>query len=668
MFIPQAVGVPGMGGEAPQWWDDTAAKPRSYNPSWDDPRWNGATRRDYQTGTTADSSFRALHMVEGGKPVLYLQWHVLEDPSFDRLTDSVFVGFQQPVLATTQYIFEIGAFDSPAGNLSDHAPGKITSYQRAGSSGASNSLANQTWMTESTRTWLVVHPGAPDTYEWIVNMRVPILSAGTINPAAAAAGGGINLSGASFKLFFAIAADQGQQIGVSPSYWPREQVQPGIAIGADGALQNVYPNPSIWDDVHLGTGGGGVSLDPLNVGTTNTDPGTGLPAPSQIHVSLTAPTPVNHLYAKPYNGTAGTIAAHRIFATFRTANWGSQIPWSWQFAPGATPWQEITDGNPPPNARNNAAQIASGAYGQIAFDWQISTAEAANWVGPAASKMTHQCMLVTLTAPGTDLDFVNDSVYRNMDFVKTSVFNRQVEISLEGLPKPRFALPGVTKDVFVFVNAHNMPKSTPAGQLHPVLDLKQTFKTGEAIAQPHLVGLAEQRSKLLGQAITARPIATPLRARGDGDPGVPPAGQPKFPADPTTINEVLDHVSSIRYSLFYGTGRRIRIGGQVRPVLQRMTSFGYIIQQSAPVAGWDHALGGVFRKVGPNVYKVGVPPGRTKAILTKVQGYEARVPAKRMPEIVAGPPGKIQASIPVLKSQPALGSLAARVTSILLRR
>jgi hypothetical protein len=671
MFIPQATGVPGMWGEAPQWWDNSASKPRSYNDSWDDPRWNGATRRDYQTGTSADAAFRAVYMNEGGKNVLYLQWHVYDDPSFDALTDSVFVGFQQPAIGTTQYIFEIGAYTAPpAGGAAvvDAVPGKITAYQRAGTSGVATALANQTWMTESTRIWLVVHPNgaAPDTYEWVISMRVPVLTSGTINAAGAAGGGGINLSGASFKFFFAIAADQGQQIGVSPSYWPREENQPGILIDVDASLQNVYPNPGIWDDVHLGIGGGAVSLDPLNLGTANTDPATGLPAPNQIRVSLSAPTPVNHVYAKPYNGTAAAIPAHKIFATFRTANWGSQIPWSWQTAAGATAWEEITDGNPPPNARNNAAPITSGAYGEIAFDWQISTTQAADWVGPSASKMTHQCMLVTLSAPGTNIDFANDSVYRNMDFVKTSVFNRTVELSLEGLPKPRLALPTAQKDVFVIVNARNMPKSVPAGKALPALKLQEAFSAGQVVAQPHLESLLEHRTELLGrEAISIRgPALERLRRRDDVEVEIPPK-QVQLPPDAPTIDDMLDHVSSVQYSTFYATGKRIRVGNKVRPVLKRMTSFGYIIQQSRAVTGWDYALGGVFQKVGPNVYKVRVTPGATKAIYTKVQGYEQVVPAKRMPEIIAGPPGKIQASIPIAKNLPAVGSLASRVTSIL---
>jgi hypothetical protein len=666
--IPPANGVPWIS-EPPQWWDNTASKPRAYNTSLEDPRWDGAVRREYQYGTTTDAVFRAVQQTEGGKPYIYLLWHVLEDPSPDLATDGIFVGFQRP--GGTAYVIEVDAYGSLAPGTPAQNPAGFTVYQRTGPGAWSSISPNPTWLTEATKAWLTVHPGPPQTYEWAIAMRVPVNNAGELNSAGMGAGGGINLSGASFKFFFAIVTDHGAQTGAYPVYWPRLENQPNIEITLNNAtLQNVYPEPNFWDDATLGTGGvlgcgPGISLDRNDIGTTNTDPTTGLPAPTQIHASLVNPT-TNHIYARPYNNTGVAVDAHAIRASFRTANWGSQVPWSGQFAAGATPWEEILDGTPDPAHRDNQAVIPQATKGEIAFDWTISTAQAADWVGPGASKQLHQCMLVTLSAPGQNIDFVNDSIYQNMDFVKTSTFERPLEISLKGLPQAKGrALPiGGTTDVFVYVSVRNMPKAAPT-PIQP-RDLTEIFHPEKPFTRARIM-------PLLGQPLLRQRNGEPPDSGGPigSPPNVPPRKPPQLPprpVPPPSTNELLASLPNVRYLPYYSTGKRIRIGGKVRPVIRSLTSFGYIVQQSRAVVGWDHALGGAFTKVGPNVYKLGVPAGGTKQVLTRVIGYEGRLPQNRLAEIVAGPPGPIQKSIPVLKNMPGIGSVLNRVVMTVLRR
>ncbi|QLQ08117.1 MAG: hypothetical protein HZY76_20370 [Anaerolineae bacterium] len=49
----------------------------------------------------------------------------------------------------------------------------------------------------------------------------------------------------------------------------------------------------------------------------------------------------------------------------------------------------------------------------------------------AAGKSTHQCVLVTLT--GNSLNFLNDSLYQNMNYDHASTLAREAEISVKGL-------------------------------------------------------------------------------------------------------------------------------------------------------------------------------------------------------------------------------------------
>jgi len=668
--IPPANGVPWIS-EAPQWWDSTNT-PRAFSSDLNDVRWALAVRREYQNGTGIDATFRAVYMNEGGKPYLYLQWHVPNDPSLDNKTDGVFVGFQR--IGGTAYVFEVDAYavsspGHPPGNFQAGNPAATNVLQRSGTTWVQGP-ATPTWLTESTRSWFKTLSTNPQTYEWAIAMRVPVNNSGADLDGGSALGGGsggLNLAGASFRFFYGICSDQGQQTGASVMCWPRNSVP---VLGPN--LENDYGDPAVsWDMVQLGSGstcGPGISLDNTDVGTTNNDPKTGLPAPNEILVSLTNP-PTNHIYAHPYNNNVPSpnpIPAHTIYATFRTANWGSQVPWSGQFATGATPWQEITDGNPPPNMRNNDAAIAQGAKGNIAFDWTISTQQAADWIGPNATKWEHQCMLVTLSAPGQNIDFVNDSVYRNMDFVATSTFDRPFSISLEGLPRPRTRLPWLpwprpVTQVFVRVELTNMPRTVPAGRPFQPISVKKLFGVVPLTLDHALTVLPDLPTRL------PFPNLVPIEPIGFPRPEVPPSEIPEPIVVPTpepipktppppTVNDLISHSTTIRYLPFYLTGRRIKIGGQIRPLLTPLTSFGHFIEASHPVYGWDHALGGAFTQVAPNVYKVGIQPGVRRQFFTRIVGYQ-KPPTKRLPPLLPGP---IQSKIPILKNLPTLPRIGLR--------
>lgn len=582
--IPVAGGVPGLPGP-PQWWD-TADPPRPHDASLDDPRWRGALRRGYNSGAAEEGIFRALHAIEGGTPVLYLSWNVLHDPSGAPNFDEVHVMFQRPggPLLRIQVI----AYSSLAASYEAQSTAGITVTSTPAGGGPQTTVANPTWLGD-TRGWLTLPGGGATSYEWAIAMRVPITAAGPDID-----NNGINLGnvagGSSFNFWYAVVKDMDDF--VAAYYWPRT----GAQITINDELENVYPTTGL-DSVRLGSGAGcgdGIALSALDVGTTNTDPATGLPTPNDFHVSATSPT-TNHVFARPTN-TGAAVAPNALSASFRTANWGSQADFT--FAVGATPWEEIlpgtpkrcTAGIPAPDPANPVQQ------GTIEFDWTISTAEAAQWLPPpqgTGQKWRHQCMLVTLSGP---YDFINDSVYRNMDFVPASVFERLAEINVRGLE----SLPRTKREIYLYVERSNMPRDVD----------------GEPQASPD--------------------VKRVITALGRGGEGRSARNEPPERPRPT-IEQIASLVPTVRYHVYHETGRRINVNGEVKPVVEEQTSFGHFVQHEGGVYGWDVVLGGAFEKIADNLYRLEVPEGGKTVINTKVHAWE-EPPAGERPEIEPAPP------------------------------
>jgi len=577
--IPVASGVPGLSG-APQWWNPAGA-PRPYDDDVNDPRWRGATRRGYQNGASEDGVFRALHMIESGNPVLYLSFQAFHDPTQGTNLDGIYVGFQRS--GGPAFLINIQAYSSVATSFEAGSTAGTACFPLSGTA-AGPPIANPLWLND-TRAWLTLPSGGSTSYSWAINMRVPTKSSGDDFDDA-----GINLGslsgGATFKFFYAIVKDIGS--AVVAYYLPRT-----VDIDINPAtLDNVYPDPSTWDDARIGGGAGcgtGISLSAWDVGTTNTDPVSGLPTPNEIHVNAAAPT-TNGLFAKPLNATGGDVTPNSLEATFRTANWGSQADFT--FAAGATPWEEILPGT---TKDNGAATTTNGNKASIEFDWTISAAEAADWIPPGGSKWTHQCLLVTLQGP---YDFINDSVYRNMDFVQASEFERDAEISVQGLEP----VAGSRREVYLYVEKNNMPDEADG---KPPPDIRRIMSQ-----------LAESADLGAARLMAVRPAQSVV----------------------PTFDLLAAYVPTIRFHVFHETTKRINIGGKVKPIVEEQTAFGHFVHHEGDVYGWDHTLGGEFKKVSENLYRLEVPEGWKSVIRTRVRAWEEKPPDDRGPEIVPGPP------------------------------
>jgi hypothetical protein len=637
--IPIARGVPGFetpGMREPQWWDTSAGASPPGDQNVDsaglpnDPRWNQATRHEWATGTTTEGILRALYEDETGvtgQHVLYLSFQVQLDPTVSIGTDAVFLGLQSG--ANNPHIFEFDAYSNPTQpvqtpvvnvwNLDTSRPNHYTS-------GWSGGGTQPDW-TLTARTFLTVAGSAPNqTATWAVNVRVPMIAAGGDLTNA-----GIEL-GTTFQFYLAIIKDTAP--GAVPYLWPRAAAPPYLDTSRS-PFEMAFPAVSTWDTAQLGAGGAGISLNAGDIGTEN-------PVPNEILYS-TAHDTLNTLYADVTNTSGATIPAGTLRARFRIANWGSQ-PWA-DYLAGPSDWEEVPPPTPP--VRTNANDIhdppTTPAERRIEDPWTITQADATAWI--AAGKTSHQCLLVELSgvAPA-QYDFVNDSAFNNMSFIQVaSTVDNTFQIRLPQTVGRRGFLRGIFRptSVYMFVATSNMPASMPPDHplpprwitpLHPIAEPLTAERLATAIPADHL------------NAAVPDLMANP---RG-----------------PVTIDHLAKILTTIQYFVYVGTGKKIEVGGKVRPLLVQQTSFGYFIQHQRPIYGWDSALGGNFTSIGGNMYKLPVG-GTTKIASTRIIGYESTPPAQRLAPIIAGPAGPIQSKIPVLNKLPAIGGLLRHPTASL---
>lgn len=619
--IPQAFGVPALSGP-PQWWSTSGPAPQ-INPQLDDPRWVGSLGHGHPTVGAAGGAgehvlFRALH----DSTALYLQWMVKRDTSPQAGEDMIHVGFSPggggnpntiirivlnigtQVQATTDFTFEIFTRNS-AGN-------------------ATGAGATPAWLAgpgNTARVWVLPNP----LVRWAVALRIPITTTTNLN-------NGLQL-GTDFRMWYQVTVVE-PSAGAIAYPWPPTAAE----ITTDPTtLQDVYPNPASWGQIHLASGGAdpvcagtaAVTLGVLDIGTTNTPP-------HRINVDLVN-TPVqprlNTFFARPVNLTGSVIPANTIKATFRLANWGSQPDWN-QVAAGVNLWEAIRGGS----SVSHSSSIASGAQGNLSFTWNVGEPphqqEALDFRSPPTPprKRLHQCMLVELSGP---LTFANTSVYRNMDFQHASVVeNEDVEISVAGLqPLPESSY----RAVYLFIERRNMPRKilqTSTSRrivlarkklMDQILELRDgDFTTVEwerfiprlrnipVSSVQKMILQSELRPRNwsglkdhLGQIPVERLIASEVAIR-------------EFRPIPT-LDTLVRSVPTFRVHAFYETGQIIRIKGRNYPVLRAMTSFGYMVGFDESLRGWSFELAADgIQRIDPRCYRLNVRNGGSARLALRI--------------------------------------------------
>jgi hypothetical protein len=274
-------------------------------------------------------------------------------------------------------------------------------------------------------------------------------------------------------------------------------------------------------------------------------------------------------------------------------------------------------------------------------------------------------MLVELTS-GSNVTFLNDSVYRNMDFVSNSFFERDAEISLKGV-KP---LPGSKgkRDVYLYVDTRNMPKQTRGP-----LDEKALRGALQAAAEypRHVVNLVDPRQvpdgkgegvKLAaGRPAVKAPVAiakAPVVKAGEKAGVVPqpaPAAQlpPPVITSSKTPHEILKSVwPTYEVHVYYDSGKELKVGNKKGLRLTPAPSFGFFVHHDGDLSGWLHDMVGLDAKlveVAPHFYKVEVPDNGTVKLVNRIEGVmPGREPT--LPQI-----GKAGGGGPVIEPPPGPG-------------
>ncbi|GAA2153568.1 hypothetical protein FHX52_1708 [Humibacillus xanthopallidus] len=613
VFLPPAIGVPGLGGQPPTWpgvntlngftpWPDTLSL--SVPKGLDDPRWAGHVAIGYPSITNSTSSccagapvgvdpgfgattnddvaFRALHHVVGTQRFLYLSWWVKAsnagppapgqpDQINSLLDDRLTVGFGR---AAGDPMILVITPSSVANTTSAGQIGSVEAFTVPSAGGPvqgwTETSGPPAWIRRNTNVWIDT-----DSHRYAVQMRVPVGSKDADNL--------LDLADP-FAFWFEVSVKlPGPPLLVAPYSWPLNTCITSFC-GFPSVL-NVPPQ-SAWSTARFGGPGSGdtgfVRLTVDDIGTQNT--------PSS-QINLTSP---NVFVARPRNRTGAPIAAGDVTAEFRIADWGS-------VADPAAPWTPIpaTDGTS--NPTTSTAAIADGAQGSLTMQWKLSDAER-NAFPPNGTKPLHQCMLVTLTGPEM---FNPASVWRNMDFVAASRFERSATVSNVGLGASPSA--GGPRTAYILIEKLNMPAPVRGGP-PPEQPPPEPPTPEQPPEEPPTVGEVNAVRDDEGPDDPKSDEALELLTRARA-------------ADPDPL-DTREQKPTIRYHVFHDTGLDVTAeDGRVFRVVRPGTAFGFHVEHEGDLLGWQDELRGATR-ITDRFYRLDVPEEGTATVTTTIDAVE----------------------------------------------
>lgn len=633
--VPEADGVPYTSPDTPVWWDadgdGTLPEYPQEDDRVDDPRWHGAygyghgggtTGGVWNGGSTADQvQFRALHHTTGGTTYMYLSWVVKTAPTLSAPVDArTFVGFHQSgggddvILEFRRTSSSPTTPSSPNSELNS-SDIQVRVHQPDGSPNGWSNTDVSSWVDGAKARMWAAGAGDPSPYTvgssivnnrmWAIQVRIPLTSGGDptsqstpqvpINPSQP------------FNFWYEAWVPISQQAGgiTDAAQYPFLGNNYITKLNPNDPLSPLqYPATSNWPQVKLansatsaGCNTTGVSLSRSDIGTTNTP---------RHEFQLRQSDQPNTLFAAPMNMIGSTIGQNALAATFRIANWGSQ-PWTGSLQNPDEVWTEIPSGV----GRPNPSPIPSGGKGNITFNWNIDRCTAcefqnyysnntsscnANCTGlPTPKRTPHQCLLVELenNAQSASLTFLNQSVYRNMDFVQTSTFRRSATISVQGLrdgePRPE----GDGRRVLLFEEKQNLYLEA------------DSLALDELVLPPAVYGQLDVEGRL---AAREEPTMWESAAR-----------------DTSVVDLVDRQLPTYRVYVYRGTGLEIQEEDPEHRVrlLRPQTPFGYYAYHSGPLEGWRTRLSGeTVERLGPRVHQLSVPEDGRVMVQNTIQAVE----------------------------------------------
>ena len=598
--IPSAGGVPGISGP-PDWLSGGAGQDFRL----DDVRWRGATRVDFAAGAAHGVFFRALHSVQAAQEFIYITLRAGFVPEMNTGRDFVYIGLRRHG-TTDAIVIRIQAHDSsfsdagpPSGNP-PVTPFTVQVNQLVGGSFAGNIVGTPNWINLNARVWLQNNntvPGDPN-FRWGMQIRIPAnVAGGILNP------NGPELA-TDFDMWYLI---RGSVLGMATIL--AEYRTDGLNTTASALTNANYPvpaavptgNPSdIWDRFQLTSGPasfGGVTI----MGNGQND----LMVQNSLGTGTTIKSgEVNTFIARPRNYRpnvpANEIGIGEIGATFRIANWGSvggnpsQVNWAsgtWNYVTGNPTPLLNTSAIPPLNAGNNPPATSP------------IEAPVPMTLGPTQS--IHQCILCNLSSAGPAMSFLQDSVFKNMDYAIASTEEREAEINTIGLPKDDAPDP---RDVYIAIEKVNMPQNTPGANEGTFLSTSMTraLRKGGPLAEKLRKVLEVLRG--VGQETKDQKQRLEILVNVLTDAGL--------------TDDELDQVfPTFRVHVYHDTGERIEEDGEKKPVLRAQSSFGLYMYHEGDLEGWQTSIQGAQR-VSDNVYQMPVPKDNTAKIKVIVQAVE----------------------------------------------
>jgi hypothetical protein len=591
LCVPQAFGVPGPQPKTPEWWNAAALGKEQ--------RWTGAMRSDGAATVAASPPMGAVRTIwDKATRTMFLRYEVSSDstlnPGFDRvavaLTNeagaaALFVVFD-PLLNCT------GGTDANTNGLRDECEGA----GRAISTGAAgNGILYATPDPVNANNWTVpaathavpsfavdhawisaVARGTSTSrlYDWTVQaaIQIPVDSTtGESGTNARTFATGLVLVGNS--------PVSGTMLEFSSLCNPSSPVSAASCLLASPTATTSLPDglPAIerWKPTRTSQACNGVELQPIFVGSSTplTSGTTPDGQPYQYPSNEIRRNSGSLLRAGIHNLLGRNLATGEVEAEFRIANWGATYA-DWDQAT----WTRI----------GNATLSGSLTNGRWAHESGQGTLQMTTPYTPGASiSYDHQCVHVRLTgnsSGGQPVTFANDSVFRNMDLVNASVFQRFAEINIVGVTPVE-----QPKRVTLVVDTRNMPAQ------------EECWKRSEGDD----VGSFQQ---IPGCWMPDAKVPPPLLSNEKNQWGTTIDGLPTY-----VVHGFID------------SGAKINLEGQAQiPVHVPFSAFGYHLQHQGAVNGWEHALHGATHEpdAAHNVYVLDMRPDEIHTVSTTIRAID----------------------------------------------
>jgi hypothetical protein len=191
-----------------------------------------------------------------------------------------------------------------------------------------------------------------------------------------------------------------------------------------------------------------------------------------------------------------------------------------------------------------------------------------------------------------NLDFANDSVVRNMDFVEASTFTRGAEISTVGLGDPPAG--SAEHDLWIFVEERNLAPATWAKRIGnsftTLTRIGQTTRSQETGARGNDLAGWDRDWALSG-------VAPDLLSREQAWP-------------------------TYRIHVYRETGEFLDVNGEQQPNLRLVGSYGYYLRHEGPLVGWQTQFQGA-EEVAPNIYRLSLGRDAVAQVSNTIASEEA---------------------------------------------